>query len=177
MCRTSMTRSTWMKGQDVSSPDPVVSNTTPLISLAGVGLLELLPAIYSEIWIPEAVYQEYQVGRTTHPGTPNLDAYPWLSVHTVTPHPDVPISLDAGEAAALSLALTCSARLLLLDEQRARRIAVQLGLPIAGSLTVLIEAKQQGLILLVGPILDQMVMQGRRISPGLKARVLMLAGE
>ena len=33
---------------------PVVSNTSPPITLAGVGLLELLPAFYGEIWMAEA---------------------------------------------------------------------------------------------------------------------------
>lgn len=39
--------------------DPVVSNTTPLITFAGVGLLDVLPALYQAILIPNAVYTEY----------------------------------------------------------------------------------------------------------------------
>src|SRR5579859_1044100 len=69
-----------MRRWDVSSPSlyphPVISNTTPLISLVGVGLHDLLPAIYGEVWIPEAVYIEYQTGRVRHPGSPNLDTLP-----------------------------------------------------------------------------------------------------
>lgn len=159
------------------SPHPVISNTTPLISLVGVGLLDLLPAIYGEVWIPEAVYTEYQTGQARHPGSPDLDMLAWVRVHPVSLHPDVPVSLDAGEAAALSLALRSSAQVVLLDEQRARRVAVRLGLSIAGSLTVLVEAKRRGLIPLVEPVVDQMIAQGRRISAGLKAHVLQLAGE
>lgn len=66
------------------SPHPVISNTTPLISLVGVGLLDLLPAIYGEVWIPEAVYAEYQTGRAHHPGSPDLDTLSWVRVHPVT---------------------------------------------------------------------------------------------
>ncbi len=40
------------------SPDPVVSNTTPLIKLVGVGLLDLLPTLYQENHVPEAVFAE-----------------------------------------------------------------------------------------------------------------------
>ena len=47
---------------------PVISNPSPLITLTGVGLLELLPALYREIWIPQAVYSEYQVGLPTTRG-------------------------------------------------------------------------------------------------------------
>ena len=126
---------------------PVISNTTPLISLAGVGLLDLLPAIYHEVWIPDIVHAEYQAGRATHAGSPDLDTLPWLQVHLVAPHPDVPTTLDAGEAATLALALHSSAQLVLLDEQRARREAVRLGLPIAGTLTILLEAKRRGISL------------------------------
>lgn len=163
-----------------SHPHPVVSNTTPttpLISLVDVGLLDLLRAIYGEIWIPEVVYMEYQTGRVTHAGSPDLSTFAWIVVHPTTPHPDLPTNLDAGEAAALALALRSSAQLVLLDEQCARREAARLGLPLAGSLTVLLEAKWRGMLPLVGPVLDEMIAQGRRISASLRAHVIMLASE
>jgi len=36
----------------------VVTNTTPLITLAGVGLLDLLPLLYGEILAPRIVLNE-----------------------------------------------------------------------------------------------------------------------
>ena len=36
----------------------VIVNTTPLIALAGIGQLDLLRQLYSEITIPRAVYHE-----------------------------------------------------------------------------------------------------------------------
>ena len=36
----------------------IVSNTTPIISLASIGKLDILKALFSEIIIAEAVYQE-----------------------------------------------------------------------------------------------------------------------
>jgi uncharacterized protein len=101
----------------VPSPDPVVSNTTPLIKLVGVGLLDLLPTLYQEIHIPEAVFAEYQAGRAQHPGSPDLVTLSWLIVHTVAPDPVIPASLDSGEVEAIALARTLSARLILLDER------------------------------------------------------------
>lgn len=158
------------------SPDPVVSNTTPLIKLVGVGLLDLLPALYQEIHVPEAVFAEYQAGRAQHPGSPDLATLPWLIVHIVAPDPVVPANLDSDEAEAIALARTLSARLILLDERRGRAVAEQLGLPVVGTMTVLIEAKRQGHVPLVAPIIDQMIAQGRRISPQLRAEVLRRAG-
>ncbi len=37
-----------------------MTNTTPLITLAGVGLLELLPILYDKVWAPRIVLDEYQ---------------------------------------------------------------------------------------------------------------------
>jgi uncharacterized protein len=166
-----------MRNCGVVNPDPVVSNTTPLITLAGVGLLHLLPALYQAIQIPKAVYAEYQAGQPGHPGSPELDTLAWLTTHVAPPDPAIPQTLDAGEAEAIALARASHARLLLLDERRGRAVALRLGLPVAGSLSVLLLAKQHGLVPLVAPILDQMVAQGRRISPRLRAEVLARAGE
>lgn len=160
-----------------ASSDPVVSNTTPLIALAGVGLLDLLPSLYGDIWIPQAVFREYDLGRATHPGSPDLAQVPWIVVHQVRLHPSVPPALDPGEREALSLALAQPVRLVLIDELRARRVAAQLGLPLTGSLAVLLEAKQHGLLTAIAPIIDQMIAQGRRISPTLRRHVLDLANE
>lgn len=156
---------------------PIVSNTTPLIALTGVGHLHLLPALYGAIYIPIAVYQEFQTGRLRHPSTPDLDSQSWVIVQGISSNPAIPPSLDAGEAEAISLALAIQARLVLLDEKRGRNAARQLGLTVAGSLTVLLEAKIQGLIPLVRPVMDQMIAQGRRIAPDLRQQVLTLAGE
>ena len=161
----------------VPNPDPVVSNTTPLITLAGVGLLDLLCALYGETLIPDVVYEEYQTGRSRHPAGANLDGLSWISVQRVAVDPDVSALLDAGEAATISLARACHARLVLLDERRGRREAARLGLPVAGSLAVLVAAKERGLLPAVRRILDQIIAQGRRISPGLRERILSLVGE
>jgi uncharacterized protein len=166
-----------MRNCGVQGPDPVVSNTTPLITLVGIGLLDLLPALYQEIHIPEAVFTEYHTGRLRYPSSPDLAALSWLKVHAVALDPLIPTTLDAGEAEAIALARASHERLLLLDERSGRTVAQRLGLPVAGSLAVLLQAKQQGLVPLVAPLLDEMVRQGRRISPQLRALVFMRAGE
>jgi predicted nucleic acid-binding protein len=48
-------------------PDPVVSDTIPLIILVGVGLLDLLPTLYHEIHIPEEAFTAFQAGRPCQP--------------------------------------------------------------------------------------------------------------
>ena len=138
-------------------------------------MLELLPRLYNEIWTPRVVVEEYQA--KSPPDEPNLTQNSWLTiVDTVRINSSLPL-LDAGEAAAISLAQTVDARLLLVDERKARRIAVQLGLPIAGTLAVLLRAKQQGHLVALRPYLIRMQAQGRRFHPDLIARVLSEAGE
>lgn len=154
---------------------PVVSNTTPLINLVGAGLLDLLWQIYGTIWIPEAVRAEYDAGRSST--DPELSSLAWIVTRTVERDPTMPASLGAGEAAAIALAVKSGARLLLLDERLGRRVAMERGLQVAGTLAVLLRAKRQGLLPAVGPVIDQMRAQGRHISDGLRARALAEAGE
>lgn len=65
-----MRRRTHRKRQVTNKP-PVVTNTTPLITLAGIGLLELLPLLYGEIWAPRIVMDERKARRiAAHLGLP-----------------------------------------------------------------------------------------------------------
>ena len=136
-----------------SMTNPVVSNTTPLISLAEVGLLDVLRVLYTELWIPQAVFNEYHAGVASHPQRPILSSFPWISTHSVPADPLVPTTLDAGETEALALARTANARLILMDEQRGRAAAMRLGLIVTGSLGMLLEAKARSLIPVVRPYL------------------------
>ncbi|MGI8588883.1 MAG: DUF3368 domain-containing protein [Chloroflexia bacterium] len=158
-------------------PDrPVVSNTTPLINLVGIGRLDLMHALYGTIWIPNVVYEEYGAGRGS--GDPDVAALAWVRiVPTVAPDPSLPQGLGAGEAAAISLAIAENARAVLLDEQLARRVARERGLPIVGTLGLLVAAKQSGILPAVKPLIDLMIAQGRHISGSLRAQVLQAAGE
>lgn len=152
-----------------------MTNTTPLITLAGIGLLDLLPLLYEEVWAPRIVLDEYQA--KAPPTEPDLTQISWLKVVDDVIHdPALPL-LDAGEAAALSLAATMGARLILLDERKARQIAARMGLQVAGTLAVLLRAKQQGLLTAIQPYISQMQSQGRRFHPDLIARLLEAAGE
>jgi predicted nucleic acid-binding protein len=113
----------------------------------------------------------------SHPLRPLLSAFPWIAVHQAPPDPLAPTTLDAGEAEALALARAAHGRLLIIDELRGRSAARQLGLPISGSVGMLLEAKSIGLIPFVRPYLDQMKVQGRYIGPKLLSQALSLSGE
>jgi predicted nucleic acid-binding protein len=70
------------------------------------------------------------------------------------------------------------AELLIIDEQLGRKIALNEGLNITGLLGVLLEAKSQGLIFEIKPVMDNLIGQAKfRIASSLYLEVLRLAGE
>lgn len=156
---------------------PVISDTSPLIKLAGVGQLDLLPLMYGRVWLPSAVVSEFATGAA--PDDPDLTQLPWISIHQTEVSPELASvrGLGRGESEAISLAIAGHARLLLLDDRLGRREAQRLGLPVAGTLAVLLRAKGSQLIPEVGPIVDRMIAQGRRISRELRDQLLRDAGE
>jgi hypothetical protein len=76
-------------GAGTGGGTPVVSNTTPFITLAGVGLLDTLQSLYAQIWIPDEVFAEYQAG-TANPLYPSLVGRSWIVVHLIPTDPRVP---------------------------------------------------------------------------------------
>jgi predicted nucleic acid-binding protein len=157
-------------------PDPIVSNTTALITLVGVGRLDLLPQLYGEIRVPDIVAQEYNAG--ARPGDPDLHSLPWLKI---VPVPAFTVEfdriLDVGEIAVINLALSVKARVVLIDEKFARAVAAKQGLLVVGTLSVLARAKRQHLIAEVKPVVDEMIAQGRYIHKRLRDQFLTELGE
>lgn len=157
----------------------VVSNTTPLLTLMGIGALELLQQLYGEVGIPQGVWEEIQQGKdkSIYQDVSQLD---WVQIQAVSNREALAYlhaELDKGEAETLVLAREIEARLVLIDEKAARRVADQLGLTYTGSLGVLLRAKAQGLIPAVKPLIDQMRSNGIWISDTLYTHILQQANE
>lgn len=158
----------------------VVSDASPLLSLAIIDRLDLLEKIYGQILIAPAVHDEiFGSGDLRH--GPQINTLNWLETRS-TYNPIVMAlllrELDRGEAEAIALALELKADLLLLDERKARSIAAYLGLPMAGLLDILAEAKRANLITAIKPVLDDLIARAKfRVSPKLYQRVLINTGE
>jgi len=122
----------------------VVSNATPLIYLAKIGKIDLLRKVFKEVFIPEEVKVE-AVDEGKKLG--EKDAYiiekaindGWLKVLTVVPI-DVPVKLERGEIAVLSLAKSLGVKEVLIDEVSARTVARLLGLIPRGTIFILLKA-------------------------------------
>ncbi|MBK6727105.1 MAG: DUF3368 domain-containing protein [Xanthomonadales bacterium] len=158
----------------------VVSDSGPLIALAGCGHLELLIAVFDGVHVPQVVLRESTVDRSRL-GAADIAAF--VQVHGKV-HPDrddaiytaAASHLDEGEAQALSLAhaLGCG---VLMDERRGRQTAIRQGVPLFGVLGVLLQAKRIGRIDRIAPALAQIQSNGYRISQALIDAALKLAAE
>lgn len=85
--------------------------------------------------------------------------------------------LDLGECAAITLAEELHADGLLVDDLAARKEAQRRGLPVTGTVGILLVAKQKGLIPSVKKVLDALIANGTRISQQLYQQALAVAGE
>ena len=64
-----------------------------------------------------------------------------------------------------------------LDDLRARQLAEELGLTVAGTLGLLPRAKQAGLVHAVRPLVDAVIAEGFRVSTDLYRDMLEFPGE
>lgn len=159
-------------------PD-AISNTSPFLYLYRVQVLDWLPDLFNEMWIPPAVVSELQEGRQRGFDVPDPVNYGWLEIVAPKSVPWEWLSLDLGrgELESMALALENPDRSVLLDDALARRIAQAAGLDVWGTLRVLLEAKAQGLTERIEPLVDRLAASGMWISDDIRRRVLVLAGE
>ncbi|MEM7586364.1 MAG: DUF3368 domain-containing protein [Acidobacteriota bacterium] len=156
----------------------LVANAGPLIALARIGKLELLPAAYAEVLVPNAVYQEITEDPLL-PGAQEVAQAGWLSSVEVTDSRAVArmrFWLDQGESEAIVLAQD-RAMPLAIDERRGRRIAAAFGVDITGTVGILLACKRLGLIDTVTVLLDELIQNGVRLSPFLYESARRLAQE
>jgi predicted nucleic acid-binding protein len=156
-----------------------ISNTSPLLYLYRIGVLEWLPKLFEEVWTPDAVRAELEVGRSKGYDVPNPADISWLKLVNPKSMPSEWLSLDlgAGEISAMSLALENPGHVVLLDDLLARRTARAAGLEVWGTLKVLLEAKSHGFVDRVEPFIASLDTAGMWVSPEIKQRILTLAGE
>lgn len=151
----------------------VVSDTSVILHLAGIDLLEILHRVYGAVLMPPQVRNEL-----LESGFPESPA--WLSVQAPTNRARVVellLDLDPGEAEAIALAEEVRADLLLIDERRGNSVAQRAGLATSGILGVLARAKRMGFIELCGPHLERLIAGNFWLSPSIRQRFLESVGE
>ena len=158
----------------------VVANAGPLITLARIDHLDLMPKMYGQVSIPPAVQREVINFGLQRPGATEIKEASWIQVVQIQDTIALNLlreRLDLGESEAIVLALDIQADLLLIDEARGRRVAEARGLNKTGTVGTLILAKQRGLIPAITPLLDNLMAAGFHMSPNLYQTAQSLANE
>jgi predicted nucleic acid-binding protein len=159
----------------------VVSNTSPLNSLAAIGQFDLLHHLYGELHIAQGVWGELNASGKCWPGRDEVDSAEWIEHHTVQNRALVTAlerDLDRGEAETIALALELEADLVLLDEREGRRAAQRFGLRVVGVVGILLDAKSHGVIKAVHPYLEALRQTaGFYLSDAVCDHALLLARE
>lgn len=122
-----------------------VVDTSPLIFLSKLGYLYFLRMIFQEVFMPKAVFRELSAKRDdVYHGIETLIEESFVLVEEVEPEPAL-TNLHTGEAAALTLAkrLNCW---IVLDDSKARGIAMRDGLRVIGTVGLLKVMIRKGLI-------------------------------
>jgi len=143
-----------------------VADTSPICYLILLGEIDLVPKLFERVLVPTAVIAEL-----LHEDAPDTvrcwaaSLPPWVSVQEDPVGSVVGLGkLQDGEQAAILLAESLNADMILLDEKSARRVAADRGLRVTGTLGLLGEAAARGLVDLATEI-DRLRTTNFRCSP------------
>jgi len=157
----------------------VISDTTPIISLIKADKLELLQKLFHVVMVPKAVYEELTENEEFSKEADLVKDCSYLVSVNVENLASVNIlrnvtGLDAGESEALVLYGEQNADLLLIDENKGRRVAKQMEVKHIGTVGILIMACDKGILKPeeVAESLDVMLKSEIRLSRSLCNKVL-----
>lgn len=155
----------------------VVSNTTPIISLASINRLDILEKLFGEVIIAEAVYSEIKAKQGY--GYEQVDSH-FINVQRIQGQlykNFLLTQLDLGEAETIILAKELTADFVIIDENLGYRFANNVGLTAIRTLSLLLKAKEKGFITEAKPLLDDIIDKGRWYSNTVYRSFLAKAGE
>jgi predicted nucleic acid-binding protein len=155
----------------------VVADTSPLNYLVLLGCVDILRQLYGRVVVPAAVFSEL-----TAEGSPAVVAAwissrpEWIEVREeghgeASELAEILAEVDAGEAAAIRIAVGEAGGLLLIDDAAGRAVASRLGMANTGTLGVLVAAGREGWIDL-GVMLGRLGETNFRVSRLLLDRLL-----
>jgi predicted nucleic acid-binding protein len=147
----------------------IVSDSSCLILLTNIGELDILEKLYGEIIITSIIALEYKLSLPS-----------WIKImdpKNIEYQNELVKTIDIGEASAIALAVELVNCELILDDKLARKMATRLGLIFTGTLGVLVEAKDVGLIPLLKPLFDKIEQTDFRYTKELLEATLKSVGE
>lgn len=159
--------------------EKVVLNTTPIIYLSKINKFNLLKNLFSEVFIPEAVYNEV-LFKTDIASSTLLDNLDWVHVIKVNNPNCIKFNdptLHYGEKEVIQVATEINADKIIIDDNAAKVEAESHNFTCYGTCMIFILAKDDGIISIVKPFVDMIKSVGFRLSLDDFNRVLMAAKE
>jgi predicted nucleic acid-binding protein len=157
-----------MSLKDLPENKIVITDTSCLILLEKINALDILPRLFETILTTPEIAEEYG-GQLPS----------WITVKNAdqVAKEEFMRYVDRGEASAIALAVENKCDYIIIDDMAGRRLATKLGLPVKGTVGVLLLAKQNGVIPVFGPYLHLIQQTNFRLSSSLAAQFIKDAGE
>jgi predicted nucleic acid-binding protein len=156
-----------------------VVNASPLILLGKIGHVALLGKLSDELIVSDVVAREVGAKPEGERVVSEVASLPGarFAAEVSTPSEISAWNLGRGESQVLALAAVSVRSRAVLDDLEARRCAQSLGLPVIGTLGVVLRAKRKGVIDRAHPIIDQLRRVGMYVSDSLIEQALAHVGE
>ncbi|MDZ7808285.1 MAG: DUF3368 domain-containing protein [Gracilimonas sp.] len=149
-------------------PKNIIADTSCLVLLEKINEFDVLQKLYKKIIITPEVANEF-----------GSELPEWIEVHSVEDQKYqklLEITVDPGEASAIALAVEIGG-LVILDDQKARKLAFDLELDVTGTLGILIDATQSNYISSFSNVLDRIKRTNFYISDDLEKMLIERARE
>jgi len=154
----------------------VISDAGPIFSLAIVDKLSVLEAVFDEIAIPKAVWEEVTKDKETAYHDRIADFFK-DRVREISGFNELTFVMDYGESESVILYRELEASYLLIDDKKARMIAENFGINCIGTIGVLSVAKDKGLVEELRPLFEQFLNHNRYYGLNLLNSILTKHGE
>ena len=158
--------------------DKIVVNASPIISLARIGLADLLLNLSAELVVPRGVFREISAHPCIDPAAKWLQDKETSVVQAV----EVPLAisewnLGKGESEVIAFAQKQEGFVAAIDDKAAKRCAEASGIRVRGTIALILYAKRKRIIPDAGQVLLKLRANGFRISESLLSDALHLADE
>ena len=159
--------------------EAAVINASPLIFLSRGSHLDLLHHFAESIHVPEPVAAEIRKRGSEDITVKTLDSVSWLEVIPAPAVPNVILEwgLGPGESSVLAMARYRTHTVAIIDDLAGRRCAASLGVPVRGTLGIVLAAKNRGLIPSARAVMEDLIQAGLYLSPPILGAALKRVGE
>jgi predicted nucleic acid-binding protein len=158
-----------MNSEEDQKDSIVVTDTSCFILLEKINALYVLHELFKTVLTTPEIANEY--------GRPLPERVIITPANNHSLQQQFAQYVDAGEASAIALAAEINCDYVILGDIAARKLAVRLGLPVKGTVGVLLYAKQNGIIPMLRPYIELVQQTNFRLSQQLADQFILDAGE